>query len=133
MLSGCARAMSSDPAVAAPAAQVPLRHVREVYHCTMFGTSQAWVIPDALRGFRRNSGEFKAWYQAQFRLTRKSLAARGNIHACQDIKKTKDRNRLYMKQCRNHQRAVAQQIALWGNAGPCGELVASLDHGENVD
>ena len=125
--------MSPDPAVAAPAAQVPLRHAREVYRCTLFGTSQAWDIPDALRGLRRSSGAFRAWYMVQFRLTRKSLAARGNMQACKSIKAQNDRHIWYMKRRRAHQRAVAQQIALWGNAGPCGELVASLDHGENVD
>ena len=56
------RPMSSDPAVAAPAAQVPLRHAREVYRCTLFGTSQAWDIPDALRGLQRTSVAFRAWY-----------------------------------------------------------------------
>ena len=118
MLSGCARAMSSDPAVAAPAAQVPLRHAREVYRCTLFGTSQAWIIPDVLRGLPRNSDEFKAWYMVQYRLTRKSLAARGNIQACKSIKETKDRRRLYMKRRRDDQRVVAQQIALGENAAP---------------
>ena len=124
--------MSSDPAVAAPAAQVPLRHAREVYRCTMFGTSQAWDIPDVLRGLRRNSGAFKAWYMAQFRLTRKSLAARGNIQACQHIKKTKDHSRLYMKRCRDAQRVLAQQIALGDNAAPWGAL-AALENEENLD
>ena len=121
-LSGCAcvRPMSSasDPAVAAPAAQVPLRHAREVYRCTLFGTSQAWDIPDALRGLRRSSGAFRAWYMVKFRLTRKSLAARGNIQACKSIKETKDRRRLYMKRRRDAQRVVAQQIALGENAAP---------------
>jgi len=51
-----------DPAVAAPAAQVQLRHAREVYRCTLFGTSQAWDIPDALRGLQRTSVAFRAWY-----------------------------------------------------------------------
>ena len=114
--------MSSAPAVAASAAQVPLRHAREVYRCTLFGTSQAWDIPDALRGLRRSSGAFRAWYMVQFRLTRKSLAARGNIQACKSIKETKDRNRLrsrlYMKRCRDRQRVVAQRIALGRNAAP---------------
>ena len=112
MLSGCARAMSSDPAVAAPAAQVPLHHARKVYRCTMFGTSQAWDIPDVLQGLRRKSGAFKAWYNAQFYLTRKSLAARGNIQACKSITRQKDQDRLYMKRRRDDQRVVAQQIAL---------------------
>ena len=135
MLSRCApvRAMSSHPAVAAPAAQVPLHHARTVYRCTLFGTSQAWDIPDVLRGLRRNSGAFKAWYIAQFRLTRKSLAARGNIQACKSIKATKDRSRLYMKRRRDYQRVVAQQIALGENAAPWGALAASLEHEENVD
>ena len=112
--------MSSHPAVAAPAAQVPLHHARKVYRCALFGTSQAWDIPDVLRGLRRNSGAFKTWYIAQFRLTRKSLAARGNIQACKSIKATKDRSRLYMKRRRDYQRVVAQQIALGGNASPWG-------------
>ena len=123
----------SDPAVAAPAAQVPLHHARKVYRCTMFGTSQAWDIPDALRGLRRNSGAFKAWYVAQFRATLKSLAARGNVQACKSIKKTKDRRRLYMKRRRDDQRVVAQQIALGGNASPWGALAASMEHEENLD
>ena len=126
------RPMSSDPAVAAPAAQVPLRHAREVYRCTMFGTSQTWDIPDVLRGLRRNSGAFKAWYIAKVRLTRKSLAARGNIQACKSIKETKDRRRLYMKRRRDYQRVVAQQIALGENAAPWGALAASLEHEENL-
>jgi hypothetical protein len=133
MLSGCARAMSSDPAVAAPAEQVPLRHARKVHRCTICGASQAWDIPDALRGLRRNSGAFKAWYVAQFRATLKSLAARGNIQACKSIKETKDRRRLYMKRRRDDQRVVAQQIALGENAAPWGALAASLEHAENVD
>ena len=105
--------MSSDPAVAAPAAQVPLRHAREVYRCTVFGTAQAWDIPEVLRGLSRSSGAFKAWYVAQRRLTCKSLAARGNIEACKAIKAQKDRNRLYMKRRKDNQRVVARQIALW--------------------
>ena len=125
--------MSSNPAVAAPAAQVPLRHAREGHRCTLFGTSQAWDIPDALRGFRRNSGEFRAWYMAQFRLTRKSLAARGNIQACQSIKKTKDHSRLYMKRLRAHQRELAQQIALGENAAPWGALAALKEDEENLN
>ena len=125
--------MSSDPAVAAPAAQVPLRHARNVYRCTMFGASQAWDIPDALRGLRRNSGAFKAWYVAQFRATLKSLAARGNIQACKSIKNHKDRRRLYMKRCRDRQRKVAQLIALGENAAPWGALAALLEHEENLD
>ena len=133
MLSGCARAMSSDPAVAAPAEQVPLRHARKVHRCTICGASQAWDIPDALRGLRRNSGAFKAWYNAQRVQTRKSLAARGNIEACKAIKAQKDRNRLYMKQWRNHQRVVVQQIALGDNAAPWGALAALSEHEENVD
>ena len=125
--------MSADPAVAAPAAQVPLRHAREVYHCTLYGTSQAWSIPDALRALPSNSGAFKAWYNAQRVQTRKSLAARGNIEACKAIKAQKDRNRLYMKQWRNHQRVVVQQIALGDNAAPWGALAALSEHEENVD
>ena len=129
--------MSSDPAVAAPAAQVPLRHAREVYRCTMFGTSQAWDIPDVLRGLRRNSRAFKAWWMAQFRLTRKSLAARGNIQACKSIKETKDRNRLYMKRRRDHQRVVARQIALWESAAlehclRLGPIAALLEQEEKL-
>ena len=104
--------MSSDPAVAAPAAQVPLRHAREVYRCTLFGTSQAWVIPDVLQGLGRNDRAFKAWLVAQFRLTRKSLAARGNMDACKSIKEAKDRNCLYVKRRRDHQRVMAQQIVV---------------------
>ena len=123
----------SDPAVAVPAAQMPLRHAREIYQCTMFGTSQAWVIPANLRGSPRSSCEFKTWYMAQFRLTRKSLAARGNIHACQHIKKTKDRSRLYMKRCRDAQRVLAQQIALGDNAAPWGALAALSEHEEKLD
>jgi len=126
--------MSSDPAVAAPAAQVPVRHAREVYRCTLFGTSQAWIIPDVLRGYsQRNSGAFKAWYMAQFRLTRKSLAARGNVRACKSIKEATDRARLYGKRCRDHRRGVAQQIALWENAAPWGAHAALLEHEENLD
>ena len=126
--------MSSDPAVAAPAAQVPLPHAREVYRCTIFGTSQAWDIPDVLRGLsQRNSGAFKAWYMAQWFLTRKSLAARGNIKACKSIKETKDSRRLYMKRLRDHQRVLAQQIALGENAAPWGALAALLAHEENLD
>ena len=125
--------MSSDPAVAAPAAQVPLRHAREVYRCTVFGTSQAWDIPDVVRGVRRNSGAFKAWYNAQFRLTRKSLAARGNIQACKSIKRTKDQSRLYMKRSRDHQRKVAQQIALEEHAPDCGAIAVVLAHEDNLD
>ena len=127
------RPMSSDPAVAAPAAQVPLRHAREVYRCTLFGTSQAWIIPDALRGLPRTSREFKAWYKAQWRLTRKSLAARGNARACKSIKEATDRDRLYRKRCRDHRRGVAQQIALWENAAPWGAHAALLEHEENLD
>ena len=63
------RPMSSDPAVAAPAAQVPLRHAREGHRCTLFGTSQAWDIPDVLRGLHRESRAFKAWRMAQLRLS----------------------------------------------------------------
>ena len=63
------RPMSSNPAVAAPAAQVPLRHAREVHRCTLFGTSQAWDIPDVLRGLHRESPAFKAWRMAQLRLS----------------------------------------------------------------
>ena len=125
--------MSSDPAVAAPAAQVPLRHAREVYRCTMFGTSQAWDIPDVLRGLPRNSDEFKAWYMVQYRLTRKSLAARGNIKACKSIKETKESRRLYMKRLRDHQRVLAQQIALGENAAPWGAHAALNEHEENLD
>ena len=127
------RPMSSDPAVAAPAAQVPLRHAREVYRCTVFGTSQAWDIPDVVRGVRRNSGAFKAWYNAQFLQTRKSLAARGNILASASIAKQKNYNRLHMKRCRDHQRVLAQQIALGENANPWGALAALLEHEENLD
>ena len=127
------RPMSSDPAVAAPAAQVPLRHAREVYRGTVFGTSQAWDIPDFLRGLPRKSGAFKAWYNAQVLLTRKSLAARGNIQACKSIKMSKERNRVYMKRCRDHQREVGQQIALGENAAPWGALAALLKHEENLD
>ena len=126
------RPMSSDPAVAAPAAQVPLRHAREVYHCTLYGTSQAWSIPDALRALPSNSGAFKAWYNTQRFQTRKSLAARGNIQACKSIKETKDRSRLYMKRCRDAQRVLAQQIALGDNAAPWGAL-AALENEENLD
>ena len=140
MLSRCApvRPMSSHPAVAAPAAQVPLHHTRKVYRCTLFGTSQAWDIPDVLRGLRRNSGAFKAWYIAQFRLTRKSLAARGNIQACKSIKETKDRNRLYVKRRRDYQRVVARQIALWEAAALEHSLrlravAALMEHEENLD
>ena len=125
--------MSSDPAVAVPAAQVPLRHARKVYRCTMFGTSQAWDIPDALRGLQRTSVEFRAWYVAQRRRTRKCLAARGNIEACKSIKQTNDRRRQYMKRVRNHQRVLAQQIALGENADPWGALDALLEHEENLD
>ena len=103
-----------------------------VYRCTMFGTSQTWDIPDGLRGLRRNSGAFKAWYIAKVRLTRKSLAARGNIQACKSIKETKDRRRLYMKRRRDYQRVVAQHIALGENAAPWGALAASLEHEENL-
>jgi len=127
------RVMSAAPAVAAPAAQVPLRHAREVYRCTMFGTSQAWDIPDALRGMPKNSAAFKAWYIAQFRLTRKSLAARGNIQACKSIKKTKELSCRYMKRVRDHQRVMAQQIALGENAAPWGAFAALLKHEENLD
>ena len=125
--------MSSDPAVAAPAAQVPLRHAREFYRCTVFGTAQAWDIPEVLRGLSRSSGAFKAWYVAQRRLTCKSLAARGNIQACKSVKRTKDQSRLYMKWCRHHQRVLAQQIALGENADPWGALDALLEHEENLD
>ena len=130
--------MSSDPAVAAPAAQVPLRHAREVYRCTMFGTSQAWDIPDDLRGLRRSSGAFRAWYNAQFYLTRKSLAARGNIEACKAIKAQKDRNRLYMKRRKDYQRVVARQMALWEAAAlehslRLGAVAALMEHEENLD
>ena len=124
-LSGCAppTPMSSNPAVAEPAAQVPLRHARdEVYRCTMFGTRQAWKIPEALRGGPRSSDAFKSWYMAQRRVTSQSLAARGNIQACKSIKETKDRSRLrsrlYMKRCRDRQRVVAQRIALGRKAAP---------------
>ena len=125
--------MSSDPAVAAPAAQVPLRHVREVYHCTMFGTSQAWSIPDALRALPSTSGAFKAWYMTQRFETRKSLAARGNMEACRSIKVQKEKNRLYMKTRRYHQRVLAQQLALGENAAPWGALAALSEHEENLD
>ena len=64
------RLENSDPAVAAPARAtdetfdpaVAVRHAREVYRCTLFGTSQAWDIPDALRGLQRTSVAFRAWY-----------------------------------------------------------------------
>ena len=125
--------MSSDPAVAAPVAQVPLRHAREVYRCTVFGTAQAWDIPEVLRGLSRSSGAFKAWYVAQRRLTCKSLAARGNMQACRSIKKTKEQSCRYMKRVRDHQRVVAQQIALGENADPWGALDALLEHEENLD
>ena len=125
--------MSAAPAVAAPAAQVPLRHAREVYRCTMFGNSQAWGIPDDLRGMPKNSASFKAWYMAQFRATRKSLAARGNMQACKSIKKTKEQSCRYMKRVRDHQRVLAQQIALGENAAPWGALAALLKHEENLD
>ena len=130
--------MSSDPAVAAPAAQVPLRHAREVYRCTMFGTSQAWDLPDDLRGLHRGSPAFKAWYMAQYRLTRKSLAARGNIEACKAIKAQKDRNRLYMKRRKDYQRVVARQMALWEAAAlehslRLGAVAALMEHEENLD
>ena len=98
-----------------------------------FGTSQAWDLPDDLRGLPRSSGAFKAWYAAQYRLTRKSLAARGNIQACQKIKMMKDRQRLYMRRRRDHQRELAQQIALGENAAPWGALAALLKHEENLD
>ena len=127
------RPMSSDPAVAAPAAQVPLRHAREVYRCTVFGTSQAWDIPDVVRGVRRNSGAFKAWYNAQFLQTRKSLVARGNILASASIAKQKNYNRLYMKRSRDHQRKVAQQIALEEHAPDCGAIAVVLAHEDNLD
>ena len=127
------RMMSAAPAVAAPAAQVPLRHAREVYRCTLFGTSQAWDIPDALRGMPKSNSAFKAWYMAQFRLTRQSLAARGNMQACKSIKKTKERSCRYMQRVRDHQRVVAQQIALGENAAPWGALAALLEHEENLD
>ena len=126
--------MSSNPAVAEPEAQVPLRHARdEVYRCTMFGTRQAWKIPDALRGVKRSSDAFKSWYMAQRRVTSQSLAARGNIQACQNIKMIKDRQRLLMKRRRDHQRALAQQIALGENAAPWGALAALNEHEENLD
>ena len=125
--------MSSNPAVAAPAAQVPLRHAREGHRCTLFGTSQAWDIPDDLRGLRRSSGAFRAWYNAQFYLTRKSLAARGNMEACRSIKVQKEKNRLYMKTRRYHQRVLAQQLALGENAAPWGALAALSEHEENLD
>ena len=125
--------MSSDPAVAAPSAQVPLRHARDVYRCTLFGTSQAWDIPDALRGLSQCNCTFKEWYKAQFLLTRKSLAARGNILASASIAKQKNYNRLHMKRCRDHQRVLAQQIALGENANPWGALAALLEHEENLD
>ena len=121
----CLRAMSSD-------AQVPLGHAREVYRCTMFGTSQTWDIPDVLRGLRRNNAAFKAWKMGKYRVTRKALASRGNIQACTSINKTKDRRRLYMKRRRDDQRNVAQQIALWENAAPWGALAASLEHEQNL-
>ena len=124
--------MSSDLAVAAPAAQVPMRPACEVYRCTLFGTKQAWEIPDGLRGLPRNSGAFKAWYMVQFRQTRKSLAARGNIQACKSIKGKNECSRLYMKRCRDHQRVLAQ-LALAENAAPWGALAALLEHVENVD
>ena len=129
----CLRAMDSDPAVAAPAAQVPLGHAREVYRCTMFGTSQTWDIPDVLRGLRRNNAAFKAWKMGKYRVTRKALASRGNMQACTSIKETKDRRRLYMKRRRDSQRVVAQQIALRKNAAPWGALAASVEHEQNVD
>ena len=130
--------MSSDPAVAAPAAQVPLRHAREVYRCTMFGTSQAWDLPDDLRGLHQGIPAFKAWYNAQYRLTRKSLAARGNIEACKAIKAQKDRNRLYMKRRKDYQRVVARQMALWEAAAlehslRLGAVAALMEHEENLD
>jgi len=130
--------MSSDPAVAAPAAQVPLRHAREVYRCTMFGASQAWDIPDVLRGLSQlNSRAFKAWYMAQWKRTRKSLAARGNEGALKSIKEAKEIRRLwnrqYMKRRREHQRVMAQQMALWENRGPRGAVAALMEHEENLD
>ena len=127
------RPMSSDPAVAAPAAQVPLRHARDVYRCTLFGTSQAWDIPDALRGLSQSNCTFKEWYKAQFLLTRKSLAARGNILASASIAKQKNYNRLYMKRSRDHQRKVAQQIALEEHAPDCGAIAVVLAHEDNLD
>ena len=96
--------MSSDPAVAAPAAHVPVPHAREVYRCTIFGTSQEWDIPGVLLGLERNSSAFKKWYTAQRRMTLKSLAARGNIEAAKSIKETKEWNREYMQMCRDSQR-----------------------------
>ena len=125
--------MSSDPAVAAPAAQVPLRHAREVYRCTMFGTSQAWDIPDVLQGVGRNDRPFKKWYTAQRRMTLKSLAASGNAEAAKSIKETKEWNRQYMKMCRDQQRVMAQQMALWENRGPKGAVAALMEHEENLD
>ena len=126
--------MSADPAVAEPAAQVPLRHAREVYRCTMFGTSQAWDIPDVLRGLSQlNSRAFKAWYMAQWQRTRKSLAARGNVEACKSIKEAKESSRLCMKRRREHQRVMAQQMALWENRGPKGAVAALMEHEENLD
>ena len=99
----------------------------------MFGTSQAWVLPDDLQGLPRSSGAFKAWYNAQFRLTRKSLAARGNIQACKSIKKTKEDQRLYQKRWRDRQREFAQLVALGENAVEWGALAALLEHEENLD
>ena len=110
-----------------------MRPACEVYRCTLFGTQQAWDIPDVLRGGRRGSNAFKAWYMAQVRLTRKSLAARGNIQACKSIKKTKELSCRYMRRVRDHQRVMAQQIALGENADPWGALDALLEHEENLD
>ena len=134
--------MSAAPAVAAPDRRTEfgatdgrraLRHAREVHRCTMFGTSQAWDIPDALRGMPKNSAAFKAWYMTQYRATRKSLAARGNIQACKSIKKTKELSCRYMRRVRDHQRVMAQQIALGENADPWGACAALLRHEENLD
>ena len=104
-----------------------MRPACEVYRCTLFGTQQAWDIPDVLRGGRRGSNAFKAWYMAQVRLTRKSLAARGNIEACKAIRETKHRSRLYMKWYRDHQRRIQQVVAQQR------ELAPLLEHEENVD
>ena len=75
---------------------------------------------------------------AQYRLTRKSLAARGNIEACKAIKAQKDRNRLYMKRRKDYQRVVARQMALWEAAAlehslRLGAVAALMEHEENLD
>ena len=112
----------SDTAVAGPLAESHWQQPSPMFYiCTVFGSKTKLEVPSALRGVRKDSGTFKLWLRAKWRETRRQLAARGNIAACESIKKEARRKILWQRApgtkehrarvAREQRRVRAQQIA----------------------